>query len=120
VTPASPRHRPPASCPVCGDRLLLTRLGCEGCGSELAGAFEPCRFCALDRPDRELLEVFLRSRGNLKELARHLDVSYPTARSRYDALLERLGLEPTDAEELATLRSLARGDIDVDEAERRL
>ena len=114
------RHRPPASCPVCGDRLVLTRLGCDACGSELAGAFEPCRFCALDRADRELLEVFLRSRGNVKELARHLEVSYPTARSRFDSLLERLGVEPVDSDDLATLRSLARGEIDVDEAQRRL
>jgi hypothetical protein len=123
------RHRPPSDCPVCGSRLSLTRLGCPDCGSELAGEFEPCEFCGLSSSDRELLLVFLQSRGNMKELERHLGVSYPTARARFDDLLARLGLQPpasdkasrTDADDRAELlRSLARGDIDVDEAARRI
>lgn len=121
-------HRPPASCPVCAGRLVLTRLGCDGCGTELSGAFEPCGFCALGDEDRELLAVFLASRGNMKELERHLGVSYPTARSRFDALLGRLGIDagrPPDPRGasgplLEVLDALARGEIDVDEAERRL
>ena len=130
------RHRPPRDCPVCGSRLALTRLGCPDCGSELAGEFEPCEFCGLSAADRELLLVFLQSRGNMKELERHLAVSYPTARARFDELLSRLGLTPPAgpdkpaasdradraerAERAELLRSLARGDIDVDEAARRL
>ena len=35
--------------------------------------------------------MFLVSRGNLKELQSHLGVSYPTARARFNDLLERLG-----------------------------
>ena len=119
-------HRPPRDCPVCGGRLALTRLGCHDCGSELAGEFEQCEFCGLSAGDRELLLVFLQSRGNMKELERHLGVSYPTAHARFDDLLTRLGLQPpapdkpdkTSKAEL--LRSLARGDIDVDEAARQL
>jgi hypothetical protein len=117
-------HHPPAACPVCSGELLLTRLGCEGCGTELSGSFEPCRFCSLDAADREMLAVFLASRGNMKDLERHLGVSYPTARARFDALLGRLGLGPPTAEpeapELAVLDELAAGSIDVDEALRRL
>ena len=41
-------HRAPSDCPVCGDHLAVTRLGCGSCGSELAGVFRPCEFCALD------------------------------------------------------------------------
>jgi hypothetical protein len=115
---------------VCGSRLALTRLGCPDCGSELAGAFEPCEFCGLTAADRDLLLVFLQSRGNMKELERHLGVSYPTARARFDELLGRLGIAPSGAPErppapsredrAEMLRSLARGDIDVDEAARQL
>lgn len=116
-------HRPPASCPVCSERLVLTRLGCEACGTELSGTFEPCEFCNLGGEDRELLRVFLASRGNVKELERHLGVSYPTARSRFDGLLERLGLapeKPAADPQVDVLDALARGDIDVDEALRQL
>ncbi len=101
---------------------MLTRLGCDECGTELSGAFQPCPFCALGDDDRELLRVFLASRGNMKELERHLGVSYPTTRSRFDALLGRLGIDagrPTDPR-VEVLDALARGEIDVDEAERRL
>ncbi|HVV38581.1 MAG TPA: DUF2089 domain-containing protein [Acidimicrobiales bacterium] len=122
----TPRHHhAPRDCPVCGQRLALTRLSCEDCGTELSGAFAACEFCALNDEDRDVLRVFLASRGNMKEVERHLGVSYPTARSRFDALLGRLGLAPApepapDAardERVALLEKLARGEVDVDAAE---
>jgi hypothetical protein len=85
-------HRPPPDCPVCGDRLVTTRLGCNSCGTELGGLFTTCSFCALDETETELLKVFLASRGNLREVEKHLGVSYPTARARFTQLLARLGL----------------------------
>ncbi|HEX9713761.1 MAG TPA: DUF2089 domain-containing protein [Actinomycetota bacterium] len=113
-------HRPPRDCPVCGSTLAVTRLGCGDCGTEISGAFENCEFCALGSEDREMLRIFLASRGNMKDLERHLGVSYPTARARFDALLERLGLERAEpgpkGTRLDVLEALARGDIDIDEA----
>lgn len=114
----------PRDCPVCGGRLALTRLGCGECGTELSGSFEACEFCALGAEDREVLRVFLSSRGNMKDLERHLGVSYPTARARFDALLARLGLagpeRPGPAPQIDVLERLARGEIDLEEAERQL
>ena len=115
------RHAP-RDCPVCGDRLALTRLSCDACGTELSGSFEACDFCSLTADDREMLRVFLASRGNMKDLERHLGVSYPTARARYDALLGRLGIDRPSSPrpEVEILDALARGEIDVDEALGRL
>ncbi len=112
----------PSSCPVCGGHLALTRLSCDGCGTELSGSFRTCEFCALASEERDLLRVFLASRGNVKELERHLGVSYPTARARFDGLLAKLGIDrPVPASpKVALLESLARGEIDVDEAMRQL
>jgi hypothetical protein len=116
----------PRACPVCGERLALTRLGCPACDTELSGLFEACEFCSLDADDREMLRVFLRSRGNMKDLERHLGVSYPTVRARFDKLLSRLGLESAeDADErpgdrLELLEALSKGEIDVAEALERL
>jgi hypothetical protein len=58
----------------------------------------------------------------MKQLERHLGVSYPTARLRFDALLERLGLSDTAPPpgRLEILEALARGDLDVDQAEQQL
>ena len=86
------RYRPPKDCPVCSEQLQVTQLGCPGCGTGLTGSFESCEFCGLDDADRDLLRVFLASRGNMKELERHLGVSYPTARARFEDLLRKLGL----------------------------
>jgi hypothetical protein len=97
-------HRAPSDCPVCGDRLAVTRLGCASCGSELAGVFQSCEFCALSPGEIDLLRVFLGSRGNLREVERHLGVSYPTARLRFAALLTKLGLGEETAPEAALTR----------------
>ena len=113
----------PRDCPVCGDRLALTRLSCQGCGTELSGEFESCEFCSLSTQDRQVLRVFLASRGNMKDLERHLGVSYPTARARFDALLSRLGLAPERAApspRIELLEQLAKGEIDVDQAMQQL
>ncbi len=94
MTAATDRNRrPPLNCPVCDERLALTRLTCPACDTELSGGFSTCEFCALTNEDREVLRVFLSSRGNMKELERHLGVSYPTARARFDALLGKIGID---------------------------
>ena len=85
-------HRPPATCPVCSQSLITLRLGCPGCGTEVSGHFDTCRYCRLDAADQAILEVFLRSRGNVRDVQAHLGVSYPTARARLGEVLDRLGL----------------------------
>jgi hypothetical protein len=131
-------HRPPTTCPVCSESLITLRLGCPSCGTEVSGHFDSCRFCRLGADDMAILEVFLRSRGNVRDVQAHLEVSYPTARARLVEVLERLGLAgdaeaspgpgtgPGDAQVGADpdaagiLADLAAGLIGVEEAERRL
>jgi hypothetical protein len=130
-----------ATCPVCSDELTITRLHCRTCGTALEGEFGVGRFGRLDRDQMRLLESFLRSRGNLKEMERELGISYPTVRGRVDALVRALGLsdgadeaadaidddsEPeaevvdTSAERRAILEQLAAKEISADEAATRL
>jgi hypothetical protein len=81
-----------STCPVCSGELLISRLHCRNCGTALEGEFGVGRFGRLSREHLGLLESFLRSRGNLKEMERELGISYPTVRARVDALVRALGL----------------------------
>lgn len=124
-----------STCPVCEGELLITRLHCRSCGTALEGEFGVGRFGRLSREQLSLLESFLRSRGNLKDLERELGISYPTVRGRVDALVRALGLADGDAEEIdeeafdepppetddaaarrAILERLAKREINADEA----
>jgi hypothetical protein len=88
-----------STCPVCEGELLISRLHCRSCGTSLEGEFGVGRFGRLSREQLALLESFLRSRGNLKEMERELGISYPTVRGRVDALVRALGLAEGDAPE---------------------
>lgn len=86
-----------STCPVCEGELAITRLHCRSCGTALEGEFGVGRFGRLSREQLGLLESFLRSRGNLKDLERELGISYPTVRGRVESLLRALGLADDDA-----------------------
>ena len=116
-----------STCPVCSGELAVTRLRCRSCGTTLEGDFSVGRFARLDRDQHALLESFLRSRGNLREMERELGISYPTVRSRVEALVRSLGFGPrSDDDEAANgepaqsreeiLERLARREISAEEA----
>ena len=117
-----------STCPVCASELAVTRLHCSSCGTTLEGDFSVGRFGRLNRDQLALLESFLRSRGNLREMERELGISYPTVRSRVEALVRALGFGPrADADEAVPeaaagktreeiLQALARHEMSAEDA----
>lgn len=102
-----------STCPVCSSELAVTRLHCRSCGTTLEGDFSVGRFGRLSREQLSLLESFLRSRGNLRDMERELGISYPTVRSRVEALVRALGFGPRgddDQEDEAAAGSTTAGD----------
>ena len=111
-----------ARCPVCAEQLKVVRLECDACGTSLQGSFSLGRFHALAAEQLEFLEVFIRARGNFKDVERELGISYPTVRSRLDAMIRALGF-PSQAEpdreaerRKEILRELAEGRIKPEDA----
>ncbi len=111
-----------ARCPVCSEQLQVVRLECGSCGTRMEGSFSLGRFHGLAPEQLEFLETFIRARGNFKDIERELGISYPTVRSRLDALIRALGfpsqVEPDrDTERRKEiLRELAEGRIKPDDA----
>jgi hypothetical protein len=85
-----------STCPVCASELAVTRLRCGECGTTIEGEFSVGRFGRLSREQVQVLESFLRSRGNLRDMERELGISYPTVRARVEALVRALGFGPRD------------------------
>lgn len=117
----------PGKCPVCSHDLEVTRLQCTSCGTAVEGHFEPSRFSRLEPEQLAFLELFLKARGNLKDVERELGLSYPTVRNRLEALLAVLGFAveaPLKSEARQRRReildSLDAGKISADEALRLL
>src|SRR3954467_8272780 len=88
-----------STCPVCSSELAVTRLHCGSCGTTLEGDFSVGRFGRLSREQLALLESFLRSRGNLRDMERELGISSPTVRSRVEQLVRSLGFGPRGDDE---------------------
>ena len=117
-------HRQPSACPVCGGEMVIRELECPTCDLTIKGRFDTCPFCSLSAEQVELIKIFLKSRGNIKEVERELGISYPTVRGRLDDIVRALGFTPAKeatpelrGELLAKLES---GEIDADEFVRRL
>lgn len=112
----------PTRCPACEGSLAVKALFCPACGTEVHGRFALNEFALLPKEHLDFLRLFVKARGNLKEVERILGVSYPTVRARLDALLKALGYEEEDGgeERLQVIEALRRGEISVEEAVARL
>jgi hypothetical protein len=80
-------------CPTCDGELVASELRCTQCDTVIQGRYAPCPFCRLAAEDLAFLVVFVRNRGNVKEMERELGVSYWTIRGRLNEVIDRLGFE---------------------------
>ncbi|MEQ8175684.1 MAG: DUF2089 domain-containing protein [Syntrophomonadaceae bacterium] len=108
---------------MCNQELTVSRLSCPQCKTSLDGEFSTCRFCQLPSEQVEFVEVFIKCRGNIKEVEKELGISYPTVRNRLEGVIQALGFkaerpEQKQQEEMREqiLDALERGDIDPREA----
>jgi hypothetical protein len=112
----------PQSCPSCASPLVVTQLTCTSCGTGVVGKFELSPFFRLSNESLKFLEVFVRNRGNVKEMERETGESYWTIRRRLDEVITEMGIEAEPKEgdvslsRQEILARLSRGEISVQEA----
>lgn len=85
-------------CPVCENKLHISRLSCSNCKAEYPTEKNISVFEFLSSQQKEFLEAFLKSRGNIKMVGEQLQISYPTVTKRLDDLLISLGLSENEEE----------------------
>lgn len=114
----------PQKCPSCSAPLVVTQLGCTSCGTGVVGRFELSPFSRLSNESLKFLEIFVRNRGNVKEMEREMGESYWAIRRRLDEVIAEMGFDvvaPSPANQRQEiLERLSRGEIEVDEATRLL
>ena len=117
----------PQKCPSCASPLKVTQLTCISCGTGVVGNFELSPFVRLSIESLQFLEVFIRNRGNVKEMARETGESYWVIRRRLDEVIEEMGFDSDipSQEDLAAsrqeiLQQLRDGVISVAEAKKLL
>lgn len=106
-------------CPVCSHSLEVSKLHCNHCNTSIEGSFDLCKFCRLPSDYKDFIEIFVKNRGNIKEIEKELGVSYPTVRGKLENVIAALGHSSgpsasTDKKEV--LEKLAKGEITAEEA----
>ncbi len=118
-------------CPSCNGDLAVSKLHCHACEIAIEGDFGIPALLRLSRAQLDFVEVFLKNRGNIREVERELGVSYPTVRARLDEVLDAIGfnLAPKAADDerdddpasrRAVLEQLSAGKMTPEEAMRAL
>lgn len=80
-------------CPACSAELVVTQMSCTRCDTEIAGRFETTAFDRLTPESLAFAEVFVRLRGNIKEMERELGLPYNTVRKRLDDVVSEMGYD---------------------------
>jgi hypothetical protein len=115
----------PQSCPSCSSPLVVTQLNCTVCGTGVVGKFELSPFFRLSPESLKFLEVFVRNRGNVKEMERETGESYWAIRRQLNEVITEMGMEAPKEDDVSIRRQeilaqLSKGEISVQEASRLL
>ena len=106
-------------CPACShSQYDIVKLRCRNCGTTVEGTFGLSRLGSLPNEHQEFIEIFVKCRGNIKDVERELGISYPTVRGRLDRAIEALGFAEQDvaARRTEVLNALERREISPEEA----
>lgn len=80
----------PNSCPACGQQMVISEIKCSGCDTIVRGEFSPTPLGNLTEQQLSFIRTFILARGNIKEVEKRLNISYPTVRAKLDEVIAAL------------------------------
>lgn len=103
-------------CPFCGQELVVSRLSCQGCDTQIETRLAIPAFFRLPADLQEFALTFLRCRGSIRDVEKELGISYPTVCKRLDMVNQLLGNQSAPPSRHEILERLERGEITATEA----
>lgn len=116
-----------------GQRIVVERVRLRDSGIAIEGEFEPPDLARLSAEDQVFVMTFVQVHGSIKEMERLFGISYPTVKNRLNRISSQLALVEVVPPSLGpagspepgprstdVLDRLESGEIDVEEAVRRL
>lgn len=82
--------RLPCKCPSCERQLKVKAMKCEHCETEVTGLYDLPVINHLSADEQDFILHFVKTSGSLKEMAKHLGLSYPTVRNILDEIIKKL------------------------------
>jgi len=116
-------HEVLGRCPVCEHELKVSQLSCNHCQTTIQGKFDLCKFCKLSDEQKFFTEIFIKNRGNIKEIEKELKISYPTVRNKLEDVIQALGYkteQKSTVNKKEILQQLSDGKISKEEALKKL
>lgn len=108
------------TCPVCTSKLDVTELHCPDCDTTIRGEFKLDKFSYLSKEEKYFVEIFVKNRGNIKEIEKDLGISYPTVKKNLEQVIAALGYGDEDIQESLSkeeiLEKLSNGEISSEDA----
>jgi len=105
-----------------GADIVIERIRFADNDIAIEGEFELPQLARLSAEDQIFIMAFIQCHGSIKDMEQMFGVSYPTIKNRLNRLSERLKLVETQPLPSSddVLSELERGEIDAEEAIRRL
>jgi hypothetical protein len=97
----------------------VTKLHCSHCQTTIENQFEFSKFASLAQEQLYFIEIFLKCRGNIKEVEKELGISYPTVRGKLDDIILALGYSTNkklEVDKKKVVSMLEKGEITAEDA----
>jgi len=77
----------PVTCPSCNSKLKVKSLICKDCETVIEGIYELPLLALMNNKEQEFIISFIKHSGSLKEMAKEMNLSYPTVRNLLDDII---------------------------------
>lgn len=106
-------------CPVCNSNLEIVEYHCPNCDTSIKGKFGIGDLSLLTPVQQEFAKTFLCCSGNIKEVEKVLNISYPTVKNKLAEVTSVLCSKEQKVSEVRSneiLDEIEKGNLTVEEA----